>query len=341
MSVQPSPSNLRILPRAAGPGLSRHPGPDQFGRRSFQYLAAAGVRDAADIPLQLESGERTVFCLALGPEPVQATVGTQANSAPTGSVSCTTGYVGIPFASTASVSDPDTPITYRWSATGACSLLGVTRNRASIARNTAGCARVNVTVTDFYNASRTISNTCRVRPRNLPVVTRRVQPAPRTSALPVFWIWTRPNRRNHLPGIRLWTDPWDPTSSGTCEGRNGGRTVGCTEGNSCPPIDGICASEHNDCVEGNASGLVVTTMETPPPLDGLAWAYGAAVTTNCVDVITPPVGPCPPGVPRIPGQCGTALNTCITTFGMRPATPSPGFARANVRLMTYARLTAL
>ena len=308
------------LAEGGGARIESTSGADQFGRRSFQYLAAAGVRDAADIPLQLESGERTVICLALGPEPVQATVSTQANSAPTGSVSCTTGYVGIPFASTASVSDPDTPITYRWSATGACSLLGVTRNRASIARNTAGWCTVNVTVTDFYNASRTISNTCRVRPRNPPILHGECSCTTNQCASGVLDL--DPPEPPQPPTWDPVVDgPWDPTEQWTCEGRRGGRTVGCTEGNSCPPIDGICASEHNDCVEGNASGLVVTTMGNTTTFRWTCLGIRGGSNDNCVDVITPPVGPCPPSVPRIPGQCGTALNTCITTFGMRPATP--------------------
>ena len=308
------------LAEGGGARIESTSGPDQFGRRSFQYLAAAGVRDAENIPLQLQNGERTVICLALGPEPVQATVSTQANSAPTGSVSCTTGYVGIPFASTASVSDPDTPITYRWSATGACSLLGVTRNRASIARNTAGWCTVNVTVTDFYNASRTISNTCRVRPRNPPILHGECSCTTNQCASGVLDL--DPPEPPQPPTWDPVVDgPWDPTEQWTCEGRRGGRTVGCTEGNSCPPIDGICASEHNDCVEGNASGLVVTTMGNTTTFRWTCLGIRGGSNDNCVDVITPPVGPCPPSVPRIPGQCGTALNTCITTFGMRPATP--------------------
>ena len=111
------------LAEGGGARIESTSGPDQFGRRSFQYLAAAGVQDAADIPLQLESGERTVICLALGPEPVQATVGTQTNTAPTGSVSCTSGYVSEPFLSTLNVSDPDTPLLYSWSTSGSCSIV--------------------------------------------------------------------------------------------------------------------------------------------------------------------------------------------------------------------------
>ena len=122
------------------------------------------------------AGERTVICLALGPEPVQATVSTQANSAPTGSVSCTSGYVSEPFLSTLNVSDPDTPLLYSWSTSGSCSIVranttGNFQAEAWIQRGTSsGTCTVRVQVTDYYNATRTISRSCQVWPRPCPTV---------------------------------------------------------------------------------------------------------------------------------------------------------------------------
>ena len=139
-------------------------GQDSFGRHQWQYLAHQGVQDADDIPLVLQSGERTVICMSLGPEPVQPTVSTRTNTAPTGSVSCTTGFVGEPFLSTLSVSDPDTPLIYQWSTSGRCSVLHATETQAWIQRSTiSGTCTVRVRVTDYYNASRTISSSCQVR----------------------------------------------------------------------------------------------------------------------------------------------------------------------------------
>ena len=156
------------LAEGGGARIESTSGPDQFGRRSFQYLAAAGVRDAEEIPLQLQNGERTVICLALGPEDVQATVSTQTNTAPTGSVSCTSGMAGEPFLSTLNVSDPDTPLLYRWSTSGPCSIVranttGNFRAEAWIQRGPgAGTCTVRAQVTDYYNASTTISRSCQV-----------------------------------------------------------------------------------------------------------------------------------------------------------------------------------
>ena len=152
------------LAEGGGARIEATSGPDQFGRRSFQYLAAAGVQDATDIPLQLQSGERTVICLALGPEPVQATVSTATNTAPSGSVSCTSGMAGEPFLSYLNVSDVDdaavVPLVHvrqvLASSTPTCPRHG------SSAPTAAGTCTVRVLVTDYYNASRTISSSCQV-----------------------------------------------------------------------------------------------------------------------------------------------------------------------------------
>ena len=230
---------------------------DSFGRHQWQYLAHQGVEDADDIPLVLQSGERTVICLSLGPEPVQPTVSTRTNTAPTGSVSCTTGYVLEPFNTTASVSDPDTPITYQWSATGACSLMGATGNLASIARNTAGTCTVRVRVTDYYNASRTITNSCQVRP--IPCASEEGVCSCSTG------ICASGGYQDDTPSEPSGYDsrpppdgsgPWDPDEQWFCLGSCGGSSdYNCTEGGACPSPSGICSSTINRCIQGNSTGF--------------------------------------------------------------------------------------
>lgn len=139
-------------------------GPDSFGRRSFQYIAHGGVLDPDTIPIQLQSGERNLICLTLGPEPTQPSVSTIRNTAPSGSVSCTDGLNGVAFVANLSVSDPDTPLLYQWSAPGACSLSGITETQALVRRNTTGTFTLRVRVTDYYIASRTITSSCQVQP---------------------------------------------------------------------------------------------------------------------------------------------------------------------------------
>ena len=85
------------LARGGGARVETASGPDSFGRRSFQYIAHQGVEDSETIPLVLQSGERNVLCMTFGPEPTQGAVSTAQNTAPTGSVSCTSGYVGSQF----------------------------------------------------------------------------------------------------------------------------------------------------------------------------------------------------------------------------------------------------
>ena len=234
-------------------------GQDTFGRHQWQYLAHQGVEDADDIPLVLQSGERTVICLSLGPEPVQPTVSTRTNTAPTGSVSgCRTGYVGEPFVVTAAVSDPDDPIIYQWSTSGACSLAGAVENVASIQRNSSGFCTVRVRVTDYYNASRTISSSCQVRAVPPPEVqgvcsctvndceSGSFDSDPPEPAQPSTW-------------DPVVDGPWDPLEEWTCEGRNGGADDSCTEGGSCGPVSGICSSTRpNNCIRGNAGSLNIT-----------------------------------------------------------------------------------
>ena len=234
-------------------------GQDSFGRHQWQYLAHAGVEDADDIPLVLQSGERTVICLSLGPEPVQPTVSTPTNTAPTGSISgCRTGYVGEPFVVTAAVSDPDDPIIYQWSTSGACSLAGAVENVASIQRNSSGFCTVRVRVTDYYNASRTISSSCQVRAIPPPEVqgvcsctvndceSGSYDSDPPEPAQPSTW-------------DPVVDGPWDPLEEWTCEGRNGGADDSCTEGGSCGPVSGICSSTRpNNCIRGNAGSLNIT-----------------------------------------------------------------------------------
>ena len=283
-------------------------GQDSFGRHQWQYLAHQGVQDADDIPLVLQSGERTVICMSLGPEPVQPTVSTRTNTAPTGSVTCTTGYVGEPFNTTASVSDPDTPITYQWSATGACSLLGATGNRASIARNNTGTCTVRVTVTDYYNASRTISDSCQVRPIPPPpvdgVCSCTVNDCTSGDPNP------DPDEPDPPSGHDPLVDgPWDPIEQWTCEGRNGGSDDGCTEGSSCPsPRQGICHSTRpNDCIRGNSVGF--SRDQNDPDFTIYTW--------TCRGIAGGSDDPCRirvdhPQDTREDGACGTADNP---TFG--------------------------
>ena len=304
---QCSAQSIESSSQAEGGGarVEVNSGQDSFGRHQWQYLAHQGVLDAEDVPLILQSGERTVICLSLGPEPVQPTVSTPTNSAPTGSVTCTTGYVGEPFNTTASVSDPDTPITYQWSATGACSLLGATGNRASIARNNTGTCTVRVRVTDYYNASRTISNSCPVRPIPPPpldgVCSCTVNDCTSGDPNP------DPDEPDPPSGHDPLVDgPWDPLEEWTCEGRNGGSDDGCTEGSSCPsPRQGICHSTRpNDCIRGNSAGF--SRDQNDPDFTIYTW--------TCRGIAGGSDDPCRirvdhPQDTREDGACGTADNS--------------------------------
>ena len=159
------------LARGGGARVETASGADSFGRRSFQYIAHQGVEDSETIPLVLQSGERNVSCITFGPEPTQGTVTTVQNTAPTGSVSCTDGYVGEQFNAYLSVSDPDDPLLYQWSASGRCSILHSNETYARIQRSgSSGTCTIRVRVTDYYNASRTISDSCQVRPIPQPTV---------------------------------------------------------------------------------------------------------------------------------------------------------------------------
>ena len=281
-------------------------GQDTFGRHQWQYLAHQGVEDADDIPLILQSGERTVICLSLGPEPVQPTVSTRTNSAPTGSVTCTTGYVGEPFNTTASVSDPDTPITYRWSATGACSLLGATGNRASIARNNTGTCTVRVRVTDYYNASRTISDSCPVRP--IPCASEEGVCSCSTG------ICASGGYQDDTPSEPSGYDsrpppdgsgPWDPDEQWFCLGSCGGSSdYNCTEGGACPSPSGICSSTINRCIQGNSAGF--SRDQNDPDFTIYTW--------TCRGIAGGSDDPCRirvdhPQDTREDGACGTADNS--------------------------------
>ena len=307
------------LAEGGGARIESTSGPDQFGRRSFQYLAAAGVRDAEDIPLQLESGERTVICLALGPEPVQATVGTQSNSAPTGSVTCTAGIVGQPFVSNLSVSDPDTPLLIQWSATGACSTMGTTETQAGISRNSVGTCTIRVTVTDYYNASRTITNSCPVRP--VPQRSREGVCGCSANSCSSGILDTDPEEPDPPdppdplpPG---WTPPDPPPERWWCDGSNGGRSDFCTEGNDCPPpvINGVCRNANNNinninkCVRGNAVAQATLRTDEQTTYRWTCNGINGGANAPCSATFTH-VPPCNPVTDRVNGVCGPIYGDC-------------------------------
>ena len=305
------------LAEGGGARIESTSGPDQFGRRSFQYLAAAGVRDAEDIPLQLESGERTVICLALGPEPVQATVGTQTNTAPGGSISCTSGMSGEPFLSTLNVSDPDTPLLYRWSTSGPCSIVranttGNFQAEAWIQRGPgAGTCTVRAQVTDYYNATRTISRSCQVT---------SIQPATVDGVCSCSTLACSSGSVQDItpPEPNGYDDrpppdgqgPWDPDKEWLCVGRDGGGVDYCYEGSSCPsPVSGSCSGTINRCSNGNAAGL---TTISDPDLTIYRWTCRgiAGGSDDSCEVRRPHQRPCDPTVDRVNGQCGTNFGDC-------------------------------
>ena len=306
------------LAEGGGARIESTSGPDQFGRRSFQYLAAAGVRDAADIPLQLESGERTVICLALGPEPVQATVSTQANRAPTGSVSCTSGYVSEPFLSTLNVSDPDTPLLYSWSTSGRCSIVranttGNFQAEAWIQRgSSSGTCTVRVQVTDYYNATRTISSSCQVRPRPCPTVQgvcsctvnqcASGDPDPQPDPPPPSGYDPRPPPDGQ--------GPWDPDDTWYCDGRCGGSWDYCTEGNSCRGVEpGSCSGTINRCSLGNATNYSASRTLDETIHRWTCRGINGGSNASC-EVRHDHTRPCDPNTDRVHGQCGSNFGAC-------------------------------
>ena len=305
------------LAEGGGARIESTSGPDQFGRRSFQYLAAAGVRDAEDIPLQLESGERTVICLALGPEPVQATVGTQTNSAPTGSVSCTSGYVSEPFMSTLNVSDPDTPLLYSWSTSGSCSIVranttGNFQAEAWIQRgSSSGTCTVRVQVTDYYNATRTISSSCQVRPRPCPTVqgvcsctTLDCVSGSVYDATP-----SEPAGYDSRPPPD-GQGPWDPDKIWYCDGSCGGGSDYCTEGNSCRGAEsGSCRGTINRCNGGNATNYSASRTLDQTIHRWTCRGLNGGSNASC-EVIHDHTRPCDPTTDRVHGQCGSNFGDC-------------------------------
>ena len=300
------------LAEGGGARIESTSGPDQFGRRSFQYLAAAGVRDANDIPLQLQSGERTVICLALGPEPVQATVGTQTNTAPTGSVSCTSGMAGEPFLSYLNVSDVDDPLLYSWSTSGRCSIIHANESQAWIQRaNGSGTCTVRVLVTDYYNASRTISSSCQV-----------TSPPPATvdgvcgcAALSCSSGTVDDQTPSEPPG---WDSrpppdgdgPWDPPHEWYCDGRNGGGWDYCVEGSSCPsPVSGNCSGTINRCSSGNAGSLTTIREDDQTTYRWTCRGIAGGSNDSC-EVINTHTRPCNTSTDRVNGACGTNFGDC-------------------------------
>ena len=302
------------LAEGGGARIESTSGPDQFGRRSFQYLAAAGVQDANDIPLQLESGERTVICLALGPEPVQSTVATQTNTAPTGSVSCTSGMAGEPFLSTLWASDPDDPLLYQWSTSGRCSIIHANETQAWVQRATsAGTCTVRVRLTDFYNASRTISSSCQVRRPQQGTVqgvcgssanscvsgdldTDPEEPDP-------------PDPPDPLPPG--WTPPDPPPERWWCDGRNGGSSDFCREGDSVSPRNGSCSGTINRCSGGNAGSLTTIREDDQTTYRWTCRGIAGGSNASC-EVIHTHTRPCVPATDRENGACGSSYLDCTS-----------------------------
>ena len=283
---------------------------DSFGRHQWQYLAHEGVQDADDIPLVLQSGERTVICLSLGPEPVQPTVSTRTNTAPTGSVSCTTGRVGEPFLSTLSVSDPDTPLIYQWSASGACSVLHATETQAWIQRRTSsGTCTVRVRVTDYYNASRTISSSCQVRSVSPATVEGVCSCSAGVCASGSAYDVTPPvplgyDSRPPPLGSGPWNEEW------WCDGAYGGSSDFCVEGSSCPsPVNGSCSGTINRCSSGN-SGSLTTIREAHQTTHRWTCRGIAGGSNDSCEVINSHPPPCNPVTDRVNGACGATYLDC-------------------------------
>ena len=303
------------LAEGGGARIESTSGPDQFGQRSFQYLAAAGVRDANEIPLQLQSGERTVICLALGPEPVQATVGTQTNSAPTGSVSCTSGMTGEPFLSTLNVSDPDTPLLYRWSTSGPCSIVranttGNFQAEAWIQRGPgSGTCTVRAQVTDYYNATRTISSSCTVRTRACPTEQGLCSCTGCTSGTDIDTTPPEPPGYDDRPPPD-GQGPWDPTETWVCRASCGGVSDSCTEGSACRgPEPGSCSSTINRCSGGNSTNYSASRTLDQTIHRWTCRGLNGGSNVSC-EVIHDHTRPCDPTTDRVNGQCGTNFGDC-------------------------------
>ena len=323
-----SAQSIEGTTRALGGGavIEATSGPDSLGRSSFQYLAAAGVEDAESIPLRLQSGERTVICLALGPEPVQPTVSTQTNTAPTGSVSCTDGYVSEPFLSSLYVSDPDTPLLYTWSTSGRCSIVranstGDFSAEAWIQRSSSsGTCTVRVQVTDYYNATRTITSSCQVRPRPCPTVqgvcscsvgqcvsgSRYLIPDPPPP--PGYDSRPPPDGQG----------PWDPDDTWYCDGSCNGGSDYCTEGSSCRGTEsGSCSSTINRCYGGNATNYSASRTLDQTTHRWTCRGINGGSNDSC-EVIHDHTRPCDPATDRVHGACGTNFGDC-TAGNYEPA----------------------
>ena len=286
-------------------------GPDSFGRRSFQYIAHGGVLDPDTIPIQLQSGERNVICLTLGPEPVQSPVSTVRNTAPSGSVSCTSGLNGVAFVASLSVSDPDTPLLYQWSASGACSLSGITETQALVRRNRAGTCSLSVQITDYYNASRTISSSCQVTDPQDPTVDGVCSCSTLQCVSGDVYDVTpsQPSGWDPRPPP-LGDGPWDPDKEWYCDGRNGGGWDYCQEGSSCPsPVNGSCSTTVNRCNSGNAGSLTTLSQDDRTTFRWTCRGLAGGSSDSCERIYTH-TPPCDPATDRVNGSCGTAFGTC-------------------------------
>ena len=285
--------------------------PDSFGRRSFRYIAHGGVLDPDTIPIQLQSGERNVICVTLGPEPTETAVTTPTNTAPTGSVSCTDGLNGVAFVSNLSVSDPDTPLLYQWSASGACSLSGITETQALVRRNRAGTCTLRVRVTDYYNASRTITSSCQVRDPQDPTVdgvcscsTLQCESGDVYDVTP-----PEPSGYDSRPPPD-GSGPWDPDKQWFCDGRYGGGSDYCQEGSSCPsPVNGSCSSTVNRCNSGNAGSLTTLSQDEQTTFRWTCRGLAGGSNDSCERIYTH-TPPCDPATDRVNGSCGTTFGAC-------------------------------
>ena len=316
---QCSAQSIELSNQAEGGGarVEVNSGQDSFGRHQWQYLAHQGVEDADDIPLVLQSGERTVICLSLGPEPVQPTVSTLTNTAPTGSVSCTAGMGGEPFLSTLSVSDPDTPLIYRWSASGACSVLHATETQAWIQRRPgSGTCTVRVRVTDYYNASRMISSSCQVTAPACPTVDGVCSCTTldcESGSVDDVTDYSEPSGWDSRPPPD-GDGPWDPDNADKewyCDGQCGGGWDYCQEGSSCPnPVDGICSGIIHRCSDGNAGSQATIREDEQTTYRWTCRGIAGGSNDNC-QVIHSHQPPCNPVTDRVRTlSAGPTIGTC-------------------------------
>ena len=325
MSVQPSPSNLRILPRAAGPGLSRHPDPTSSAGAVFNTWRqpAFGMPKISRCSLRAESARLSVW--PWGRSRCRRPSAPSPTEHRQGSVSCTSGYVSEPFLSTLNVSDPDTPLLYSWSTSGSCSIVranttGNFQAEAWIQRGSgSGTCTVRAQVTDYYNATRTISSSCQVRTPPLATVDGVCGCAAlscssgtvddQTPSEPSGWDSRPPPDGD---------GPWDPPHEWYCDGRNGGGWDYCVEGSSCPsPVSGSCSGTINRCSNGNAAGL--TTISDPDETIYRWTCRGIAGGSNdSCEVIHSHPRPCDPTTDRVNGQCGPNFGDC-TAGNYEPA----------------------